>query len=84
MTRELKSNGVPQSILWSSTRRQTRRACAFQAYDGMRGDLPDSGAFYAVEFAAPQLCRECVEICTECAKDCKRVGGMDECVQACA
>lgn len=29
------------------------------------------------------VCRECAEICSECAKDCKRVGGMDECAQAC-
>src|SRR5260370_33098320 len=30
-----------------------------------------------------RLCRECAEICTECAKDCERVGDMDDCVQAC-
>jgi len=29
-----------------------------------------------------RLCRECAEICTECAKDCERVGDMDDCVQA--
>ena len=28
-------------------------------------------------------CRECAEICAECAADCKRVGDMQECVQAC-
>src|SRR6185312_5643377 len=28
-------------------------------------------------------CKECAEICAECAKDCKRIGGMDECVAAC-
>lgn len=28
-------------------------------------------------------CRECAEICTECAADCQRIGGMDECVAAC-
>jgi hypothetical protein len=28
-------------------------------------------------------CRECAEICAECAKDCERIGGMDECVRAC-
>ena len=28
-------------------------------------------------------CRECAEICAECAKDCKRIGGMDECVAVC-
>jgi hypothetical protein len=25
-------------------------------------------------------CRECAEICNECADDCARIGGMDECV----
>jgi len=25
----------------------------------------------------------CAEICTECATDCERLGGMDDCVQAC-
>jgi hypothetical protein len=29
------------------------------------------------------LCRECAEICAECAGDCRRVGDMDECVAAC-
>jgi hypothetical protein len=28
-------------------------------------------------------CRECAEICAECAKDCERLGDMDECVRAC-
>lgn len=28
------------------------------------------------------LGRECAEICMECAQDCERVGGMDECVAA--
>jgi hypothetical protein len=28
-------------------------------------------------------CRECAEICAECAADCKRIGNMDECVAAC-
>ena len=28
-------------------------------------------------------CRECAEVCMECASDCERVGGMDECVEAC-
>ena len=28
-------------------------------------------------------CRECAEICTECAADCERVGDMQECVDAC-
>ena len=29
------------------------------------------------------VCKECAEICTECAKDSDRVGGMDGCVTAC-
>ena len=29
------------------------------------------------------VCRECAEICLECAADCERIGDMDECVQAC-
>jgi hypothetical protein len=29
------------------------------------------------------VCGECAEICTECAKDCERIGGMDDCVKAC-
>ena len=29
------------------------------------------------------VCRECAEICAECAKDCERVGGMNDCVLAC-
>jgi ferredoxin len=29
------------------------------------------------------ICKECAEICDESAKDCKRVGDMDECVAAC-
>lgn len=29
------------------------------------------------------VCKECAEICTECAKDCERVGGMEDCVRAC-
>ena len=28
-------------------------------------------------------CRECAEICTQCAADCKRVGDMQACVDAC-
>src|SRR4051794_14963794 len=28
-------------------------------------------------------CRECAEICAECANDCKTIGDMDECVSAC-
>lgn len=28
-------------------------------------------------------CGECAEICTECAQDCERIGGMDECVAMC-
>jgi hypothetical protein len=29
------------------------------------------------------VCGECAGICTECAKDCERIGGMDDCVKAC-
>ncbi len=29
------------------------------------------------------LCRECAEICAECATDCERVGGIEDCVKAC-
>ena len=28
-------------------------------------------------------CRECAEICHECAKDCERLGDMKECVEGC-
>jgi hypothetical protein len=28
-------------------------------------------------------CRECAEICAECANDCERIGDMQECVTAC-
>jgi hypothetical protein len=28
-------------------------------------------------------CRECAEICDECAKDCERIGDMQACVEAC-
>jgi hypothetical protein len=28
-------------------------------------------------------CRECAEICGECAADCERIGDMQECVEAC-
>jgi hypothetical protein len=28
-------------------------------------------------------CRECAEICAQCANDCKTIGDMDECVSAC-
>ena len=28
-------------------------------------------------------CKECAEICAECARDCERIGGMDECVAMC-
>jgi hypothetical protein len=28
-------------------------------------------------------CRECAEICLECAAACERIGGMQECVEAC-
>ena len=27
-------------------------------------------------------CRECAEICTECAADCERLGDMQDCVEA--
>lgn len=29
------------------------------------------------------LCRECAEICFECARDCERIGDMRDCVMAC-
>jgi hypothetical protein len=29
------------------------------------------------------VCRECAEICDECARDCARIGDMQECVDAC-
>ncbi len=28
-------------------------------------------------------CKECAEICTECADNCARIGGMDDCVARC-
>lgn len=28
-------------------------------------------------------CRECAEICEECARDCERLEGMEDCVAAC-
>jgi hypothetical protein len=28
-------------------------------------------------------CRACAEICSECADDCERIGGMDDCVARC-
>lgn len=28
-------------------------------------------------------CRECAEICSECARDCERIGEMQDCVEAC-
>jgi hypothetical protein len=28
-------------------------------------------------------CKECAEICNECADDCARIGGMDDCVAQC-
>lgn len=28
-------------------------------------------------------CAECAEICRECAADCERLGGMEDCVAAC-
>jgi hypothetical protein len=30
-----------------------------------------------------QFCKECAEICFECARDCERIGDMGECVIAC-
>jgi hypothetical protein len=30
-----------------------------------------------------QTCRICAEICEECARDCERLGDMQECVDAC-
>ena len=29
------------------------------------------------------VCKECAEICAECARDCERIGGMEECVRMC-
>ncbi len=29
------------------------------------------------------VCEGCAEICAECARDCDRLGGMDDCVTAC-
>lgn len=29
------------------------------------------------------VCRECAEICMQCAADCERLGDMDSCVAAC-
>src|SRR5882762_4340166 len=29
------------------------------------------------------VCRECAEICTQCAADCERLGDMQSCVEAC-
>lgn len=29
------------------------------------------------------VCRECAEICSQCANDCERLGDMQECVDAC-
>ena len=29
------------------------------------------------------LCAECAEICEDCARDCERVGQMEDCVKAC-
>ena len=31
----------------------------------------------------PHVCRECAEICAQCAKDCERLGDMQVCVEAC-
>lgn len=30
-----------------------------------------------------ETCRACAEICSRCADDCERIGGMDDCVRAC-
>jgi hypothetical protein len=30
-----------------------------------------------------RTCGQCAEICEECAKDCERLDGMEECVTAC-
>lgn len=30
-----------------------------------------------------QLCEGCAAICSECARECGRVGGMEECAEAC-
>lgn len=32
---------------------------------------------------AQHVCRECAEICTQCAANCERLGGMEACVEAC-
>lgn len=29
------------------------------------------------------LCAECAEICEDCARECERLGEMDECIDAC-
>ena len=29
------------------------------------------------------VCEDCAAICTECAKECERTGGMESCVEAC-
>lgn len=31
----------------------------------------------------PHICVECAEICDQCARDCKRLSGMELCVAAC-
>jgi hypothetical protein len=30
-----------------------------------------------------RICGECAEICEQCARDCKRLGDMQECVESC-
>ena len=32
---------------------------------------------------AKHLCKECAEICDECAADCAKLGDMKDCVEAC-
>ena len=32
---------------------------------------------------AKHVCKECAEICLQCAKDCEKLGDMQECVAAC-
>ena len=32
---------------------------------------------------AKRLCKECAEICDECAGDCAKLGDMNDCVEAC-
>ena len=32
---------------------------------------------------AKHLCKECVEICDQCAADCEKLGDMKDCVEAC-